>query len=133
MALLEIRKGPDGKILARRKDGLPLTAEDRQRARDLAALENTRLRAWVVDEVREGGELRAVLICSAMLEDHFWIVLDRGFIPHDGLACYYSEEIPLLKDKSPEDLVEIHKAKLAFPGSRIIQEDAEKEINNERL
>lgn len=36
MALLEVKKTPDGKILARRKDGLPLTPEDREEAKKLA-------------------------------------------------------------------------------------------------
>ena len=125
MALLEVKRTPDGKIFARRKDGLPLTPEDREEAKLLAQAEETPLRAWVVEEVREGDSLRAVLICSALLEDHLWVVLDRSFIPHDGLACYYSEEIPLLKNKIPEDLREIHKTKLAFPRSRIVQEGAE--------
>lgn len=79
-------------------------------------------RAWVVEEVRD----KAVKICSAVLDDHLWLILDRSFIPHDGLACYYAEEIPLLGNKTPEDLREIHKAKLAFPGCRVIQERGER-------
>ena len=35
MALLEVKKTPEGKVLARRKDGLPLTPEDREQARRL--------------------------------------------------------------------------------------------------
>lgn len=80
-----------------------------------------RPRAWVVEEVRD----KAVKICSAVLEDHLWLILDRSFIPHDGLAVYYPDELPLLRDKTSEDLKEIHKAKLAFPGCRVIQEGAE--------
>ena len=34
--VLEVRKAPDGKVFARRKDGLPLTPEDREEARKLA-------------------------------------------------------------------------------------------------
>ncbi len=84
------------------------------------------LRAWVVEEIRgENGELRAVLICSAFLEDYLWMVWDRSFQPKDNLAVYYAEEIPLLKGKSLEDLREIHKYKLAFPGCRVIQEGAD--------
>jgi len=90
------------------------------------------LRAWVVEEIRgEKGELRSVLICSAMLEDHLWLVLDRSFEPKDNLAMYYAEEIPLLKGKSLEDLREIHKVKLIFPGCRVIQEGLEKEADLE--
>ena len=76
-------------------------------------------------EVREWETIQAVKICSHVLNDEIWLILDRAFIPHDGLACYYAEEIPLLRDKTPEELREIHKAKLAFPGCRVIQEGAE--------
>lgn len=34
--VLEVRKTPDGRVLARRKDGLPLTPEDREEAKRLA-------------------------------------------------------------------------------------------------
>ncbi len=74
-------------------------------------------------EVRErANSIQAVKICSHVLEDEIWLILDRSFIPHDGLACYYPEEIPELKSKTPEQLREIHKYKLAFPGCRVIQE-----------
>lgn len=83
----------------------------------------TPIRAWIAQEVRgENGELRAALICSAVLEDHLWLILDREFIPHDGLATYYSEELSLLKGKSLEDLKLIHVTKLIFPGAKVIQE-----------
>lgn len=76
-------------------------------------------------EVRELDTIQAVKIRSHVLEDEIWLILDRSFTPIDGLACYYTEEIPLLKDKSLEELKEIHKAKLTFPGCRVIQEGAE--------
>ena len=77
-------------------------------------------------EVRErANSIQAVKICSHVLEDEIWLILDRSFIPHDGLACYYPEEIPLLKTKTPEDIREIHKVKLVFPGCRVIQEGPE--------
>ena len=38
-AALEIRKTPDGRIQARRIDGRPLTAEEREQARRMAASE----------------------------------------------------------------------------------------------
>ncbi len=82
-------------------------------------------RAWVVEEVRAGDRLRAVKICSAPLEDHLWLILDRSFAPTDGLAIYYPEELPELRTKTPEQLREIHKVKLIFPGCRVIQERAE--------
>ena len=79
----------------------------------------------VAQEVHENETIRAVKIASRILNDNIWLILDREFIPHDGLACYYAEEIPLLRDKTPEELQEIHKAKLAFPGARVIQEGAD--------
>ena len=83
----------------------------------------TSIRAWVVDQVYgDNEELRALLICSALLEAHLWVIWDRSFEPKDNLAVYYAEEIPLLKGKSLEDLREIHKVKLAFPRCRVIQE-----------
>ena len=123
---IEIRKTPAGKLQARRFDGKPLTAEDREEARRIATIGELPPRAWVVEESRDGGKLRAVKICSAVLEDHLWLILDRSFKPRDGLAVYYPEELPELRTKTPEQLREIHKVKLAFPGCRVIQEGAER-------
>jgi len=128
VALLEVKKTPDGRTLARRTDGQPLTSQDREEAKRLIETQEdlAPIRAWVVEEARgENGELRAVLICSALLEAHLWMILDRSFQPKDNLAVYYAEEIPLLKNKTPEDIREIHKVKLVFPGCRVIQEGSE--------
>jgi len=77
-------------------------------------------------EVRErANSIQAVKIYSHVLEDEIWLILDRSFIPHDGLATYYPEELCELKNKTLEDIREIHKVKLAFPGCRVIQEGAE--------
>jgi hypothetical protein len=76
-------------------------------------------------EVQESETIQAVKICSHVLEDDIWLILDRAFIPTDGLACYYAEEITLLNTKTREELREIHKVKLAFPGCRVIQEGTE--------
>lgn len=100
-------------------------ADDREHAPHMAVIEDLQPHAWLVEEVRDGGNLKAVKIRSALLEDHLWLVLDRSFEPMDGLAIYYPEELPLLKTKTPEELREIHKVKLAFPGCRVIQEAAE--------
>ena len=136
MALLEVKKTPDGRTLARRTDGRPLTSQDRVEAKQMIQTQEdlTTIRAWVVEEARsEKGELRAVMICSALLEANLWMILDRDFEPKDGLAVYFSEEIPLLKNKSPEDIIEIHKVKLVFPGCRVIQEGPEsKDKTDER-
>ena len=119
MALIEVKRTPEGKVLARRKDGQPLTREDREEAKKLALSDMEAL------EVQEAETIQGVKIASSVLADDIWLILDRAFIPHDGLACYYAEEIPLLRDKTPEELNEIHKAKLAFPACRVIQEGAE--------
>ena len=37
-------------------------------------------------------------------------------------AFYFLGEILALRDRTPDDLQEIHQAKLAFPGCRVIQE-----------
>jgi hypothetical protein len=77
-------------------------------------------------EVREQGTIQAVKIASTVLNDEIWLILDGSFVPEDDLAYYYVEEIPLLKAKTPEELREIHKVKLAFPGCRVIQEGPER-------
>ena len=64
-------------------------------------------------------KIQAYLIESKVLGADIWLILDRSFIPHDGLACYYTEEIPLLRDKTPEELRDIHKVKLSFPGAEV--------------
>ena len=71
------------------------------------------------------GTILAVKIASAVLNADIWLILDRSFVPHDGLAAYFPEELPLLKSKSAVDLRQIHRAKLAFPGCRVIQEGVE--------
>ncbi len=125
--MIEVRQ-TGNEWFARRRDHQPLTPEDRIEAKRMIQTQEdlAPIRAWVVNEVREGnGQLRAVMICSALLETHLWMILDRSFQPKDNLAVYYAEEIPLLKNKTPEDIREIHKVKLVFPGCRVIQEGAE--------
>jgi len=122
---IAIRRLPDGRIQARRKDGKPLTIEDREQARQLAVIEELPSRARVVEEIRDGENLRAVKIYSALLQDHLWLIFDRRFEPKDGLAVYYPEELAELGTKTPAQLSEIHKVKLLFPGCRVIQEGAD--------
>ena len=110
--------------LAERKYGRASIPEDRQQAKLVADTAEPPLRARVVrEEVGEDGTVKAVLICSAMLEDHLWLVFDLAFRPGDGLAVCYPEELPALKSKSIPDLKYIHNVKLVFPG-RIVQEGA---------
>lgn len=130
MPLIEVKKSADGTLLARRHDGRPLTAEDRREAKMLSEaglFSGTQgpLNTPIADEVRKDGALQGVLIYSTLFEDSLWLVRDNSFIPTDGLAIYYPEELPLLKTKTPEELREIHRVKLAFPGCRVIQEGAE--------
>ena len=121
--MIEVKASPEGKVLVRRTDGQPLTAEDREEAKTIAIAEEPPLRSRVVDRVHgDDGTLRAALLCSDLLEAHLWIVIDRSFIPADDLAIYYVEEIPELRTKTLEELHRIHEAKLAFPGCRVIQE-----------
>ena len=124
MLQVEIKRTPEGKLLARRADGNPLTPEDMEEARILAQVDDSLpCRAWIAGEIRDKeGHLQAVKVCSEPLQDHLWLILDKSFTPHDSLAQYYPEELPQLRKKSLEELREIHKVKLAFPGCRVIQE-----------
>ena len=88
-------------------------------------LDNPIPQTQALEVVEANQTIQAVKICSHVLEDEIWLILDRSFTPHDGLACYYVEEIPLLKNKSVMDLKLIHETKLIFPGARVIQEGAE--------
>ena len=84
------------------------------------------LRGERVLEVVEKETILAVKICSQLLQDDIWLILDSSFVPHDGFAGYFPEELALLKSKSVEDLRQIHGAKLAFPGCRVIQDGPER-------
>lgn len=67
------------------------------------------------------GRIIAVEICSNVLEEHIWLALDESFDPKDGQAVFYADELPFLATKDADTLREIHKSKLAFPGSRVRQ------------
>ena len=75
-------------------------------------LDNPNPQTQALEVVETNQSIQAVKICSHVLEDEIWLILDRSFTPHDGLACYYVEEIPLLKNKSVMDLKLIHGTKL---------------------
>ena len=65
------------------------------------------------------GSIIAVEICSKILQANIWLAFEDSFNPKDGQAVYYAHELESLKDKTPEQLREIQKAKLAFGrGSR---------------
>lgn len=66
------------------------------------------------------GRIRAVEICSNVLEAHIWFAFDPTFDPGDGLAVFYVDESESLVGKDPETLRKVHEIKLAFgPGSRL--------------
>jgi hypothetical protein len=68
------------------------------------------------------GRVIAYLIASEVLGSDIWLALDDDFDPKDGLAVFYAHELPFLREKTPDQLREIHKVKLAFgPGSRARQ------------
>ena len=67
------------------------------------------------------GRIIAYLIASEVLGCDIWFALDDCFNPDDGLAVFYADEIPFLATKDAETLKEIHKVKLASPGSRVGQ------------
>ena len=76
--------------------------------------------ASVVEQVIENGEIVAVLICSKVLQAHIWLAFEDDFDPQDGQAVFYPVELPMLREKTPEQLREIHRVKLAGrPGARV--------------
>jgi len=81
--------------------------------------------------VMERDTIQAVKIWSHLLEDEIWLIFDCEFMPSDGLAIYYPEELTELRTKTPDQLHEIHRVKLAFPGCRVIQEGAEEIVSRE--
>lgn len=60
------------------------------------------------------GRIVAVKIRSEVLQADIWLAFDESFKPGGGLAVFYAHELSLLKGKTPEQLREIHKVKLAF-------------------
>jgi hypothetical protein len=67
------------------------------------------------------GPVVAYLIASEVLGCNVWFALDDSFKADDELAVFYADELPFLATKDAETLNEIHKYKLAFPGSRVRQ------------
>src|SRR5262245_28679742 len=68
------------------------------------------------------GPIIAVEICSIILEADIWLAFNEDFNPGDGQAVFYADELGFLKTNDAQSLREIHKAKLTFPGARVIQE-----------
>jgi hypothetical protein len=80
-------------------------------------------RAWVADEIRdEAGQLRAVKILSAFLDDYLYLAFDPSFTAPEGFPVYSICEIPHLGRKMPETLKCIHQARQIFYGrGRVLQ------------
>jgi hypothetical protein len=55
-----------------------------------------------------------VEIASEVLGADIWLAFRDDFNPGDGKAVFYAHELPMLRTKTPEQLREIHKVKLAF-------------------
>jgi len=73
------------------------------------------------------GPVVAVKIASTVLGADIWLAFRDDFKPDDGepLAVFYADEISILARKTPDELRQIHEAKLAFPRCRVVQEGAE--------
>lgn len=67
------------------------------------------------------GRIRAVSICSTILQAHIWLAFDDNFVADDGNAVFYVDELDLLKGKTPDQLRSIYRTKLAFGGGRVRQ------------
>ena len=73
----------------------------------------------------KAGRWGALLIRSDVLGgEEVWVVHDEAqaqALQTDGKAVYFVEEFALLKTKTPAEIRDIHHAKLAFPGCRVVQ------------
>jgi len=69
------------------------------------------------------GNLIAVKIASTVLDADIWLAFTADFKPDEGepLAVFFPDELEFLATKDASTLKEIHKVKLAFPGSRVRQ------------
>jgi hypothetical protein len=70
------------------------------------------------------GRIIAVKICSHVLDACIWFSFDPDFKPGDDepLAVFYDHEVQFLRNKTVEQLKEIHQWKLTVgPGARIRQ------------
>ena len=71
------------------------------------------------------GTWRELPIRSTVLGgEEVWVVRDETqaeVVMSDGKAVYYADEFEVLKSKAPEQLRDVHKVKLVFPGSKVTQ------------
>jgi len=117
---IEIRKTDDGAILARRLDGKPLTPEDREQARRIAAVDQTPISdpTVIID-----GNVVAVVIDSTLLGAPIWFALRDGWRPDeaDSIPIFYASELPALRVKTPQQLRDIFRVKRTFGGGMVRQ------------
>jgi hypothetical protein len=106
---IEIRVSGNGRFQARRRDGLPLTDQDKAEARRIALEEKQK-------PDPTNGKIIAVKVCSHVLEACIWLSFDPDFKPDkdEALAVFYAHEIPFLSEKTIDELREIHQWKLTF-------------------
>lgn len=73
----------------------------------------------------KAGMWTALLIKSEVLGgEQVWVIqgeTQAHALQADGKAIYFMEEFAVLKTKTPEEIKDIHKAKLVFPGCRVVQ------------
>lgn len=117
---LQIRRTPDGRIQARRLDGLPMTDEDRAEARRLSMEVNQS--APPVDQIIDDRTV-AVLIDSTLLGQPIWFALRDDWRPDeaDSIPIFYASELPALRVKTLEQLRSIFNVKHIFGGGMVRQ------------
>lgn len=115
--LLEVRKLPDGRVQARRKDGRPLTDEDVEAAKLLAGsavgTQNESHSKPYID-----GPITAVLIDSPIVGP-VWFAFDDGFKSSDCMPVFFASELPFLRTMSEAELRRRYEQKLALGGGWI--------------
>jgi hypothetical protein len=116
--VLQIRRTPDGRIQARRVDGRPLTAQDKEEAKRIAT---TGQRPTSDPAVLVDGSIVAVLIDSSVLGAPIWFAFaDRWKNSQpDGIPIFYASELPTLREKTPEQLRSILNIKRFFGGGQV--------------
>ena len=79
----------------------------------------TQKKAWIEPELKP---VRAILLWSEKLQDHFWWVLDKSVLPEvqkDGIPIYDSQEIDIMLDaKDDQERKQLHAFKKIF-GAKI--------------
>lgn len=72
----------------------------------------------------KGWKRDPLLIRSKVLGADVWVVKDEAAartVEEDGRPIYFAEEFAVRQTKTPEEIRDIHKVKLAFPGCRIVK------------